>query len=116
MKQLGLWALLAAVSGLAACGADFDPGSRVTSFRVLAVQADLPFARPGETVTLSSLSYDPEGRTVNWAWATCVNPAASTVEGCLAKIDADTASGASPIAAQGPGLDTFSYTVPNDAL
>ena len=117
MKKLGLLALFAALSGLAACGADFDPGSRVTSFRVLAVQADLPFARPGETVTLSSLSYDPEGRTVNWAWATCLNPAASTAEGCLAKIAADTqASGASPIAAQGDGLDTFTYTVPDDAL
>ena len=117
MKKLRILALFAGVSGLSACGADFDPGSRVTSFRVLAVQADLPFARPGETVTLSSLSYDPEGRSVSWAWATCVNPAASTVEGCLAKMAADTqASGASPILAQGPGLDTFTYTVPTGTL
>lgn len=102
---------------LTGCGADFDPGYRVTSLRVLAVQADAPFAKPGETVTLSALSYDPQGRTVNWAWATCVNPSASTVEGCLAKINADSAAtGVSPIAAQGPGLDTFSYTVPSDAL
>jgi hypothetical protein len=46
-----------------------------------------------------------------------VNPSASTVEGCLAKINADAAAtGESPIAAQGEGLDTFSYTVPSDAL
>jgi len=105
------------LSLLTACGASFDPGYRVTSFRVLAVQADTPFAKPGDTVHLTSLSYDPQGRTVNWAWATCLNPSASTVEGCLAKINADSgATGVSPIAAEGPGLDRFSYTVPSDAL
>lgn len=117
MKQLGLLPLFLAVSGLAACGADFDPGSRVSTLRVLAVQADQPFARPGETVTLSSLSYDPEGRTVNFAWATCANPEESTVEGCLTKLAADSqASGAQPFVAQGAGLDSFSFTVPGDAL
>src|SRR5438270_11067483 len=108
MKKLGLLGLILSVSGLSACGADFDPGSRVTSLRVLAVQADLPFAEPGETVTLRSLSYDPQARTVNWAWATCVNPAASTVDACLAKIAEDTGANGTPaIAAQGAGLDTF---------
>jgi len=68
-------------------------------------------------VNISSLSYDPQGRTVNWAWAVCVNPAASTVEGCLSQIAEDAQrSGQSPIAAQGPGLDTFSVTIPDNAL
>ena len=39
---------------LAACTSDFDPGSRVTSLRVLAVRADLPLAHPGEEVQLDT--------------------------------------------------------------
>ena len=117
MKKSLFAGLLLSFWGSFGCGADFDPGSRVTSFRVLAMQADAPFAKPGETVNLSSLSYDPQGRTVNWAWAVCVNPSASTVEGCFEKLAEDTAaSGNSPIAAQGAGMDTFSVTVPDDAL
>ena len=117
MKKSTFAGLLLSFWGSFGCGADFDPGSRVTSFRVLAVQADAPFAKPGETVNLTSLSYDPQGRTVNWAWAACVNPNASTVEGCFEKIAQDTASsGTSPILAQGADLGSFSYTIPDDAL
>src|ERR1700743_190565 len=98
MKKLALLALFSSVLALAGCGADFDPGSRVTSFRVLAVQADQPFASPGETGNLNALAYDPQTRTITWAWATCVNPTESTTEGCFAKIAQDTqASGALPI-------------------
>jgi hypothetical protein len=47
----------------------------------------------------------------------CVNPNASTVDGCFQKIAADTAlSGASPIVAQGAGMDTFNFMIPDDAL
>src|SRR5450432_2639207 len=99
------------------CAADFDPGSRVVSLRVLAEQADSPFAKPGETVNISSLSYDPEGRSLNWAWAACVNPPAATVQGCLDKIGEDArTTGKSPVLAQGAELSQFSYTVPADAL
>jgi hypothetical protein len=99
------------------CAADFDPGSRVNSFRVLAQETDVPFAKPGETVNIDSLSYDPQGRTVTWAWGACVNPTASTVQGCLDKIGNDAANtGSSQVLAQGPGLSHFSYTVPSDAL
>ena len=117
MKHSSLFPLILGAVALAGCGADFDPGSRVSSFRVLAVQADQPFAAPGETVNLSALDYDPQSRTVTWAWATCVNPAESTVQGCFEKIDEDTrASGASPILAQGPDENTFALTIPSDAL
>lgn len=103
--------------GTAGCAPDFEPVSRVVTFRVLAQETDVPFAKPGETVHITSLSYDPQGRTVNWAWAACVNPDESTVQGCLNKIGADSAqSGASPILAQGPELSDFTYTVPQDAL
>ena len=117
MKKLATTALFLGLSGIFGCAPDFDPTSRVVSFRVLAQQTDPPIARPGETVHLSSLSYDPEGRSVNWAWAACVNPAASTVDGCLDQVAADAqASGSSPILAQGPELSEFSYTIPSDAL
>jgi hypothetical protein len=103
--------------GAAGCAPDFDPVSRVVTFRVLAQQTDVPFAKPGETVNISSLSYDPQGRTVNWAWAACVNPDESTVQGCLSKIAEDSArTGAPPILAQGAELNHFSYTVPTTAL
>lgn len=117
MRNSAIFPLLLGVFALAGCGADFDPGSRVTGFRVLAVQADAPFAAPGETVNLNALAYDPQGRTITWAWAACVNPAESTVEGCFAKIaqDAQT-SGALPILAQGADQNTFAFTLPDDAL
>ncbi len=113
LGSLGSLGLLATTS----CAPDFDPVSRVVTLRVLAQQTDLPFAKPGETVNISSLSYDPQGRTLNWAWAACVNPAESTVQGCLDKIADDaTATGTPIILAQGPDMSHFSYTVPSDAL
>jgi hypothetical protein len=117
MKQLTLLCFVLTLLGAAGCGPDFDPVSRVVTFRVLAQQTDQPFAKPGETVNITSLSYDPQGRALNWAWAACVNPAASTVQGCLDKIAIDaSASGASSILAQGLEMSGFSYTVPEDAL
>src|SRR5262245_6584271 len=62
--------LLAALLGLlalSACDAEFDPGSQVSSLRVLAVRADTPFVHPGDTVRLQALSHDPEGRALSWA-------------------------------------------------
>jgi hypothetical protein len=117
MKKVTVIGFLLALSSMLGCAADFDPASRVNTFRVMAQEMDVPFAKPGETVNVSSLSYDPQGRTVTWAWGACVNPAASTVQGCLDKIGADsTASGNSLVLAQGPGLSNFSYTVPADTL
>ena len=117
MKKLAIVGLLLGLSSMLGCAADFDPGSRVNSFRVLGQQMDVPFAKPGETVNVTSLGYDPQGRTVTWAWGACVNPAASTVQGCLDKIAEDSAStGSSQILAQGAGLSSFSYTVPENTL
>jgi hypothetical protein len=117
MKKLATVGFFLGLLGMLGCEADFDPGSRVNSFRVLGQQTDLPFAKPGETVNITSLAYDPQERSVTWAWGACVNPAASTVQGCLDKMASDAASsGSSPILAQGPELTQFSYTVPVSAL
>ncbi|HEX2733471.1 MAG TPA: hypothetical protein VHM70_17795 [Polyangiaceae bacterium] len=88
-SQIGNSQLLASLLGLcallaSACGSSFDPGSRVDSLRVLAVEADKPYARPGETVHLQALSHDPEQRPLTWAWATCNNPVSASVESCFA--------------------------------
>ena len=74
---------------LAACGADFEPGSRVVSPRILALQADKPYARPGEEVALTLLSANPEGEALEWAWGTCTLPASSTVDDCVEALDGD---------------------------
>ena len=68
---------------LAACGGDFDPGSRVTKLRLLAVQSSPPSARGGAVVKLDALASDPLSRTISWAIATCVDPASSGVEDCV---------------------------------
>jgi hypothetical protein len=113
VSSLALPALLA----LAGCEPDFDPGSNVSSLRVLSVQADQPYATPGESVRLQATSYDPEGRTITWAWAACSNPASSSVEGCLADI-VETAreTGELPLIGTGPGQDSVEVTIPAGAL
>src|SRR6188768_2250630 len=108
MKTASFRTLLGSLAlGLAAgCGESMDPASRVVSFRVLAQEMDVPYAAPGETVHISSLVHDPEGRTVNWAWAACVNPSSSSVDGCIAKIAADSAqTGSFDLLASGPNVD-----------
>jgi hypothetical protein len=100
---------------LLGCDEALEPGSKVDSFRVLAEQADLPYAHPGETVQLSSLSHDPQGRSINWAWASCVNPASSNLEGCLAKI-AENPEPASAVFAIGADLNAPQLLIPGDVI
>lgn len=117
MKQRIIAGVLLSFLGTVGCAPDFDPGSRVTSFRVLAQQVDQPFAKPGETVTVTSLSYDPQARPVTWAWAACINPKSASVTGCTDKIvEQASESGTSPILAQGLDMSSFTYTIPDDAL
>jgi hypothetical protein len=117
VKSKILLSSLVALSALAGCDADFDPGSNVSSLRVLAVQADNPFAAPGETVRLEATSYDPEGRDVTWAWAECSNPASSSVEACLGEIVQTTLeTGAAPVLATGVGQNSVELTIPPTVL
>jgi hypothetical protein len=120
MKSFNLSSLLtfsAFFSLTSGCAEPLDPASRVVSFRVLAQQVDAPFAAPGETVQVSTLSYDPQGRPVTWAWATCVNPSSSSVEGCVEKLAEESeATGMLPILAFGEGLDSLTLPIPADVL
>lgn len=101
---------------LAACGAPFEPGSRVTSERLLAVAADAPYARPGDTVKLHALAFDPAGRATTFGWAFCVNPAQSTPLGCLAELAAQAERTHAPPTVVVSPDPTFTLTVPSDAL
>jgi len=118
MKPLQLASILLASSVLSACTTDFDPGSRVTHLRVLAVQADHAYARPGEEVKLEALAFDPvAGRKTTFAWATCVNPASSTVDACIAQLAMDArATGKPPVVTTGEDLRTFTFRVPDDVI
>jgi hypothetical protein len=44
------------------CASRFDPASKLKTLRVLAVQKDKPYARPGDTVHLKMLVTDPRSR------------------------------------------------------
>jgi hypothetical protein len=117
MKTNTLFLSALGLVALAGCGADFDPGSNVSSLRVLSVQADNPYAAPGETVRLEATSYDPEGRDIDWAWVGCETPASTSVEGCLIEI-AETAltSADVPLLASGVGQNSVELTIPQDVL
>ncbi len=86
VRPSALGALL--VAGALGCGAEFDPGSELTSLRVLAVKKSAPYARPGEAVDLTLLWHDSEpGRPPpQIAWlAICENPPADLFEACFAQ-------------------------------
>jgi hypothetical protein len=76
-------ALGALLSMTTACSDDFDPSSLVTKTRVLAVQADTPFALPGQEVHLRALAYDPEGRSLSWGWGQCAALESTAAVDCL---------------------------------
>jgi hypothetical protein len=78
---------LLVLPALCACGADFEPGSRVHDVRLLALRADRPFARPGERVQLELLVANPRERALRFARSTCTLPPASTFDACLATLD-----------------------------
>jgi hypothetical protein len=100
---------------LLACDAAPEPGTKVDSLRVLAEQVDQPYAHPGETVKLSSLSFDPENRPITWAWASCTNPSESSLAGCLAKL-AESPDPASSVFAMGEDMDAPELLIPSDVL
>jgi hypothetical protein len=99
-----------------ACGNDFDPSSRVNTLRVLAVQADLPYAHPGETVSLVALAHAPDGRALDWGWAACDDPTDTSVLGCVEGLRERAARGDDVRLTTADDLDHFTLTVPDDAL
>lgn len=72
---------------LMGCGPDFDPPSELHSLRVLAVQADNPYAQPDDTVNLQMLWQDASpnvGRPIQIAWSPgCYDPPGDLYYACF---------------------------------
>ena len=80
-KAVILSLLLAAViAAVYACGAQgFEPQSKIDSVRMLAVKADKPYAKPGETVTMEALivvrrRVQNKPMRLFWIPVVCINP------------------------------------------
>ena len=57
---------------LTACGdPPFEPRSKVLGYRVLAIRADLPEARPDQRVNVRAFEHVPDDATVERAWSFC---------------------------------------------
>ncbi len=121
----GLTAMVAGALGVAGCEEDFDPASKLQTLRVLAVEADKPYPKPGETVDLTMLWHDGKSppdssRPVQIVWlGGCFNPDGDLYFQCyeplaekLAQVEQD------PSLAEdlfGFG-DTFSLDIPEDII
>src|ERR1041384_2864063 len=99
---------------VAACGDEIDPGSRVLDFRLLAVQADKPYAAPGEEVKVTTLTHEPFGRAITYGWAACSRPDSTSANCCIDKLVEDSkTTGKSPFVSIGTD-PTFVTTIPTN--
>lgn len=119
--------------GAAGCGPGFKPGSELDSLRVLAVQKDKPYAKPGDTVSLAMLWDDaspkaPRPITIGWV-SGCFNPPGDVYYGCFSDISgaggfgggAGAAGAAGAGGAGGTGIaygigNTFSVKIPDNII
>lgn len=121
MSSKGCWGLGVVALLCAGCGGTgFDSPSMVTTLRALAVQKDVPYARPGEDVTTSLLWHDPAApRDVEVRWfAGCTNPPADLFSLCAEGLDEeffDNLDVVEDLGFTGTG-DTFTYQIEDDAL
>ncbi len=129
-RHLGLVALAASAYALAtsaSCAAAFDPPGKLNSLRILSVEADKPYAQPGETVTFKMSLVDAldaaNARPVQILWiGGCFDPGGDQYFGCypqLAEVFSLLESGAPPppgTIAAGIGLDTFELPIPEDII
>ena len=116
------WIRFAAV-GLAlvgACDGDFAPVSAVSNVRILATQASLPYARPGDMVTLATLAVDGRATKaaplrITYFPTPCVNPEDDDVKRCYPALadEFPTDTDLTPMLSEG---DTFSLTMPADTV
>jgi hypothetical protein len=109
VATLGPVAVAAMLTFGQGCGGDFDPASRVTDLRLLALRADAPYAAPGQQVHLDALAADPAGQAITWGWGLCVNPASPSAPGCLAVLDRSTV-------VVEKDASTFDFTLPSDVI
>jgi hypothetical protein len=106
------------------CASDDAPANQVTGVRILATQADKPYAEPGEEVKLRLLAVDgrankPRPMRLMFLNDVCVNPKNDDVSDCFASLTKTVPVGAVlgnvPNAAVTMG-DEYTFRVPVDAL
>jgi len=84
LRGVGIFSLF-----LLGCGPDFDPPSELHSLRILAVQKDVPYAQPGETVNLQMLWQDASplagpDRPISITWSPpCFDPPGDLYYACF---------------------------------
>lgn len=104
-----------------ACNDDPYPNkSELDSVRILAVRADLPYARPGETVALEALVVDarrerPEPLRTWWFPVPCIDPPGGRYYDCYPALEARYPLGVDLGPQLAAGTST-SVTIPPDAL
>jgi hypothetical protein len=136
---LGALGAASAAWGASSCApTGFLDQSQIESVRILASSADKPYAKPGDTVTVSVLAFDarpvkPEPMVLYWLPFVCENPAADAYYACFAQLAAGGksggagADGGAPAGSPGlePGVDltpllttgpTFTFQMPADAV
>jgi hypothetical protein len=106
--------------GCAGCSTDFDPPSLVNTVRILALQANSPFAAPAESVTLSVLAADgrtnkPAPMALYWLPRVCENPSEDLYYNCYAAFGEQFPAGVDLTASLATGA-TFGFTMPADAV
>lgn len=126
-------ALLAGGLAASSCGlGDFDPASKLKTVRILATRADLPYAKPGDTVKLETLAYDARPdksrpMKIFWIPLTCTNPKDDLYYLCFQQLGAgDGGAGDGGAGALlRPGVDltpfvptgaTYSITLPSNVI
>jgi hypothetical protein len=129
-SRAGLMALTLAALASTGCGVSFESGSKVTTLRVIAVQKDRPYARPGEEVSLQIMWHDPARDadpslpppTIGWI-AACNNPDGDLYELCFEQFAAAFLGGEDlsdrvriPEPGSSEANDRFSVTVPEDII
>jgi hypothetical protein len=102
------------------CGATFSPPSLVNSVRILAIQANPPYAAPGTPVQLQILAFDgravqTQPMTVAWLPQACFDPPADTYYACYAPLASLVQPGQDVTSLLTSG-STFSFTMPNDVI
>ena len=115
-----------------ACGeGGFDPQSKIESVRVLVASADEPYAKPGDTVTLTLDAYDgrPSGATgamtIYWLPVLCEDPADDLYYACFSNFVSSPADGGTSGGLFPANLDVsdllpqgakMTFTMPADAI
>ncbi len=112
--------ILVSFGGGLGCTATFTPSNALESVRVLAIQADHPYAAPGATVSLELLAVDarpakPAPMNVAWITQPCINPPGDDYYACFAAFGAQFRAGVDLTSELVAGT-RFSAQVPPDVI